>query len=353
MPPRSVIFQNNPYPPRLNHLPHAPTASEVIAAVTDLVGVPISVKEAILCPWLKNDPQIYPQILSRKETIEFNSPADGCLVKADIYSPQERANQPLPLLLAPHPITWTAAEDYQGGLEGLMRKYHRGYYGLADKHQVIIAMPHGHHHKEELCSVAGPEQIADMHALIDGLAGHGYKVDHRRVYVCGLSMGGHEALVLAGKHPERITAVVAFNPIVDLAAWHDDLANSEVPEIREYDTAARIANEVGGRPSEVPDAYAQRNALTFAEGLATVPTLIFWSEQDLIVPRQLTHHTYLLYQRVKEINIHSPFAEYNHTRMHGPLTFDQADPLAAARMVRLRPGPPVAPRPSTLKATGC
>jgi pimeloyl-ACP methyl ester carboxylesterase len=229
----------------------------------------------------------------------------------------------MPLLLAPHPITWTAAADYHGGLAGLVRKYHRGYYGLAEKHQVIIAMPHGHQHREDLCSLAGPAQIADMNYLIDGLGDFGYQVDHTRVYTCGLSMGGQEALVLAGRHPDRITAAVAFNPIVDLAAWQEDLANSAVPEIREYDTAARIAREVGGSPAEAQDAYAVRSATNFVEGLSRVPVLIFWSEQDIIVPRQVTHHTYLLYRRVKELDVNSPFAEYNHTRMHGPLQFDK------------------------------
>jgi pimeloyl-ACP methyl ester carboxylesterase len=189
---------------------------------------------------------------------------------------------------------------------------------------VIIAMPHGHHHHEDLCSLAGPAQIADLVFLIDGLAEFGFEVDPRKVYACGLSMGGLESLVLAGKHPDRITAAVAFNPIVDLAAWHDDLAASDVPEIREYNTAARIAREVGGTPAEAPAAYAQRSATNFAEGLAQVPTMIFWSEHDLIVPRQVTHHTYLLYRQVKELDVNAPFSEYNHTRMHGPLELDQA-----------------------------
>jgi pimeloyl-ACP methyl ester carboxylesterase len=268
-------------------------------------------------------PKDLPPDPSRKETIEIISPSDGCQMKIDIYSPSTEFNEHMPLLLAPHPITWTAAEDYHGGLEGLMREYHRGYYGLAEKYKVVIAMPHGHHHKEDLCSVAGPEQIDDMNYLIDGLGDYGYKVDKYRVYVCGLSMGGQEALVIAGKHPDRITAVFAFNPIVDLTAWHEELATSEIPEIREYDTAARIANEVGGSPSEAPEAYAQRSATTFCEGLSKVPTMIFWSDQDLIVPRQVSHHTYLLYQRVKEVDVNSPFAEYNHTRMHGPLEFNQ------------------------------
>ena len=261
---------------------------------------------------------------SRKQTIEFNSPADGCLMKVDVYSPAEESREAIPLVLAPHPITWTAAQDYHVGLEGLMREYHRGYYGLADKHGVIIALPHGHHHKEDLCSVGGPEQIADMIHLIDGLSEHGYHVDPKRVYACGMSMGGQEALLIAGKYPEKITAVFAFNPIVDLAAWYEELATSEIPEIREYDTAARIANEVGGTPSEVPEAYAERSATHYSEGLSKVPTMIYWSEQDLIVPRQTTHHTIPLYRAVKAMDISSPMAEYNHTRMHGTLEFDQS-----------------------------
>lgn len=272
---------------------------------------------------IEKQPTNLPHDPSRKETIEFISPSDGCKIKFDIYSPSDRITTPLPLILAPHPITWTAAEDYHGGLSGLMRKYHRGYYGLAEKYQVIIAMPHGHHHNEELCSVAGPEQIDDMNALIDKLADFDYLVNSRWVFACGLSMGGHEALVLAGKYPDRITAVVAFNPIVDLAVWHDDLANSAIPEIREFGTADRIANEVGGKPSEASDAYTRRNALTYAEGLSKVPTLLFWSDMDIVVPKQVSHHTYALYKRVKEININSPIAEYNHTQIHGPLQLDQ------------------------------
>jgi len=260
---------------------------------------------------------------SNKLTLELISPADGCPVKVDVYSPARASGQPLPLLLAPHAITWTADEDYHGGLQGLMRKYHPGYYGLAEKYGVIIAMPHGHHHREALCSVAGAEQIDDMAHLIEALGDFGYQVDRRRVYSCGLSMGAQEALVLAGRHPDRITAIVAFNPIVDLAAWHEELATSESPEIREYDTARRIANEVGGTPSQVPEAYTARSAFGYLKALARVPCLVFWSEQDFVVPRQITHHTIPLYRRLKDIDVNSPIAEYNHTRMHGPLEFDQ------------------------------
>lgn len=267
-------------------------------------------------------PSPMPVDRSQKQTIQFASPADGCRVSVDLYSPPGPPPGPLPLLLAPHPITWTAAQDYHGGLEGLMRQYHPGYYGLAEKHGVVIAMPHGHHHREALCSLAGAEQIDDMAYLIDAVEQFGYRVDRSRVYACGLSMGGQEALVFAGRHPDKVTAIVAFNPIVDLAAWHEELATSEIAQIREYDTARRIANEVGGTPGQVPEAYRQRSAFGYLDNLAQVPCLIFWSEHDLIVPRQVTHHTLPLYRQLKEINPNAPCAEYNHTKMHGPLQLD-------------------------------
>ena len=274
-------------------------------------------------PLVEEQPKDLLPDISQKETIDFSSSADGCQMTVDVYSPAEGQDAALPLVLAPHPITWTAEQDYHGGLDGLMRNYHRGYYGLAEKYHVLIAMPHGHHHHEDLCSVAGPEQIADMAVMLELLADAGYAVDGSRVYVCGLSMGGHEALVLAGKHADRIAASVAFNPIVDLAAWHEELATSAVPEIREYGTAARIANEVGGTPEEVPELYEERSALHYAEGLAKVPSLIIWTHEDLIVPRQVTHHTVPLYRKVKEIDPNAPFGEYNHTTTHGPIELDQ------------------------------
>lgn len=249
--------------------------------------------------------------------------ADGSDQKADIYSPSGRTGEPLPILLAPHPITWTAQQDYHGGYEGFTRKYHKGYYALADRYEVIIAMPHGHHRREETCSLASTEQISDMVQLIEDLESFGYRVDKKRVYACGLSMGAQEALVCAGKYPDRITAVCAFNPIVDLAKWQEDLAKLDLPEVKEFDTVKRIANEVGGFPPEYAQAYQERSATSYLDGLARVPTLIFWSDLDLIVPNQITHHGYYLYSKLKENNVLSPVAEYNHTRIHGVTEFDQ------------------------------
>ena len=258
---------------------------------------------------------------ARKQTLSFRSPADGSWQKVDVHSPSQPTSDPLPLVIGLHGATWSAEQDYHWGPPDLKVGYHRGWYGLAERYGVIVAQPHGHHRREEYMSFAGPEQIADIAGLPDVLAAAGYAVDRRRVYACGLSMGGQEALVAAGRHPDLFAAVVAFNPVIDLAVLQQDMV--EVDARRGTDAAPRIANEVGGLPDAVPEAYAERSPLSYVRGLAEVPTMIFWSDIDFIVPRQVTHHTYRLYQLVKAISPVSPICEYNHTRSHGLSDFDQ------------------------------
>jgi hypothetical protein len=276
-----------------------------------------------MIPLYETQPDPLPPDGSLKITLNFTSPADGSPRLVDVYVPSQPPSNALPLVLAPHPITWRPDQDYHLGVDGLTRGYHRGYYGLAQRHGVIIAIPHGHHRAVDLCSLGCQAQIEDMAHLIDFLPAKGYPVDPYRVYACGLSMGGQEALLVAGRFPERIAAVCVFNPIVDLAAWQIDLARTEIEKFREIDLGGMIAAEVGGLPSELPGEYALRSATSYIDGLAQVPSMIFWSEHDLIVPRQATHHSWLLYQMLKTRGPATPVGEYNHTRSHAAKQFDQ------------------------------
>lgn len=268
-------------------------------------------------------PESLPPDASTYRVVTFASPADGQPQQVHVYSPAAMGSEPLPLVIAPHPVTWTSDQDYQGGLEGLKRGHHCGWYGLADAYRVIVAMPHGHHRRVDLCSLGSPEQIEDMAHLLAVLEEQGYPVERHRIYACGLSMGGQEALILAGRYPDVLAAVVAFNPIVDLAAWQEDMAVIQVPEIQEHGIARLIAEEVGGLPRDMPADYAERSVTTYVGGLTRMPTLMFWSEKDLIVPRQTTHHAHRLYEMVKAQSPTSPIAEYNHTLIHGLAAFDE------------------------------
>jgi predicted peptidase len=259
------------------------------------------------------------------KTLNFISRADNSEQITDLYLPKEYDSHPLPLVLAPHPITWTAKEDYHGGLQGLSRGYHPGWYALAEKYKVGLVMPHGHHRRVENCSLASPEQISDMRQLINEIEDIGIKVDRQRIYACGLSMGGQEALVMAGIYPEIITAVVAFNPIIDLAVWQKSLATSKIEEIRAFGTDKRILIEVGADPDLAPELYDERSPIHYFDNLVSVPILLFWSEKDIIVPEQEIKHSYRLYKLVKEISKTSPIAEFNHTLSHGVTEFNRIE----------------------------
>jgi len=187
----------------------------------------------------------------------------------------------------------------------------------------INAMPHGHSRRVEGCSLASPEQISDFSQIENELLKADIKIDPARIYGCGESMGSQEILVSAGANPDLFTAIVAFNPIVDLAVWHKDLKNSTSKNIRKFGTDKRVAEEVGGLPSIVPHLYAERSAFQYIQGLKNIPLIIFWSEHDLVVPHQATHHSLKLYQMIKTLNANSPIAEYNHTRLHGKIELNE------------------------------
>ncbi|MEP6843925.1 MAG: hypothetical protein ABJA11_10405, partial [Pseudolysinimonas sp.] len=111
--------------------------------------------------------------------------------------------------------------------------------------------------------------------------------------VGGLSMGGLEALVFAGQHPEGVGAVWATNSIVDLAQWWRDLPH-ESGASGEPGVAEQIAAEVGGIPDELPDEYRSRSPFAHLDGLARVPVRITWSPADEVILHQRTAHSHPL-----------------------------------------------------------
>jgi len=120
-------------------------------------------------------------------------------------------------------------------------------------------------------------------------------------------MGGHESLLMAGRYPDRIKAVVSFNAVVDLAAWfpHNELASQYLRE------------EIGGSPQEVPTLYEERNAMAYAETIARVPCLIHWDKADSTVLFQEEEQSGALHRRIREIHPEAPVTGVRHDNGHG------------------------------------
>jgi len=116
----------------------------------------------------------------------------------------------------------------------------------------------------------------------------------------GLSMGGLEALVFAGQHPDSVAAAWAANSVVDLAQWCRDLAGPDAPE-GGPGLAELIGTEVGGAPDDLHAEYAARSPFNYLDGLAQVRVRIAWSPVDAVIPHQDTAHSHPLASRLREL----------------------------------------------------
>jgi pimeloyl-ACP methyl ester carboxylesterase len=268
-----------------------------------------------------------------RRELEIRSPFDGSRQRGVLSLPADWAGPApspgagpdgrLPLVIAPHPFGWSVEEDYHGGCAGLKAAGHRGWLGVPSEAGVAVLQPEGHHRVVERCSMGYEGGVLDVAAWIEAVDGV-VRVDRERVYACGLSMGGQESLLMAGSHPDRFAAVFVFNPVVDPAAWQEDLARTANAELRAEGSDELIAAEVGGAPDAVPDAYARRNAFSVVDGLRSIPISIWWSPLDLVVPRQVERHGKRLYDELKRLDPDAPVSEYNHTA-RCPLSAEPTD----------------------------
>ena len=254
--------------------------------------------------------------MDRTANIEIRSQFDGSTQLAALRLPAKQPTEPIPLIYAPHPFGWTVDEDYFGGCPDLRAGDHDGWRGVASELAVAILQPTGHARRVDGCSLGYEATIRDVPELIASVR-ECAPVDSRRIYACGLSMGGQEALLAAGTYPGVFAATFAFNPVVDVAAWWRDLTRTADGDLRAERNDALISEEVGGTPEEVPELYRQRSPLRLMEGLSRVPLSIWWSTHDLVVPHQVEHHGKRLYDLIKSMGAANPVTEYDQSLMAG------------------------------------
>jgi pimeloyl-ACP methyl ester carboxylesterase len=106
-----------------------------------------------------------------------------------------------------------------------------------------------------------------------------FRIDSTRVYLAGISGGGHMAMLMAGHHPKRFSAVSAWVGISDLAEWYRFHAKDGKPA--RY--AQMILNSLGGPPEEDPkrDAdYRDRSPLFHLASVGELPIDLYAGVRD-------------------------------------------------------------------------
>jgi poly(3-hydroxybutyrate) depolymerase len=102
-----------------------------------------------------------------------------------------------------------------------------------------------------------------------------YPVDERRIYLLGVSGGGHMTLQMVGNHPEVWAAASAWCGPTDLVAWHNVRKNDKY--------GAMMRASCGGAPGDseaVDRQYHQRSPVSHLHNAAGVPVEICHGVHD-------------------------------------------------------------------------
>jgi poly(3-hydroxybutyrate) depolymerase len=248
---------------------------------------------------------------TRNWTIHYRA-HDGRLRAAYVllpawYGPK---NDPvIPLVISPHGrgIDGSANARLWGDLPGVG--------GFA------VVNPDGEGRRLGLFSWGYPGQIADL-ARMPRIVREQLpwlRIDPKRVYAVGGSMGGQETLLLVARHPHLLAGAVAVDSVTDLGRQYRNYprlrcasvcqANWSGPVGRVLQGFART--EVGGTPDTARAAYADRSPLDLAPAIAQscVPLQIWWSTADRVVVDPALQSGALAAE-VERLNPHAPVARY-------------------------------------------
>ena len=229
------------------------------------------------------------------------------------YSP--RNNPRIPLVISPH----------GRGLTG--RRNARVWGSLPTQGGFAVVNPDGQGRSLSRLSWGYPQQIHDL-ARMPGILRRQLpwlRIDLRRIYAVGGSMGGQETLLLLARHPALLAGAVAFDSVTDFALQYRNFrrlrcrgACVRAWEGRLGDGLQLLARrEVGGTPWSVPGKFAARSPLNFAHLIAhaCVPLQLWWSARDRIVTDQ-AQQSARLFRRVRQLNRAAPVEAFVGTWTH-------------------------------------
>jgi poly(3-hydroxybutyrate) depolymerase len=223
------------------------------------------------------------------------------------YGP--RRNPPLPLVISPH------------GRGATGRSNAKFWGNLPTVGRFAVVNPDGMGRRLDGFSYGYAGQIDDLARMPRIVARKlpWVRIDRRRVYALGSSMGGQETLLLVARHPRLLAGAVAMDSVTDLALRYEqmlDLPTSPAFVKRWGAThsaclRSAVRREVGGTPAENPRGYASRSPLRRAQAIAKsgVPLQIWWSRVDRIVTDQATQSG-ALFRELRRLSPRAPLSAY-------------------------------------------
>lgn len=193
----------------------------------------------------------------RLRRVLITSSADGSKQPTRVWAPADTRSRPAALLVFLH--SWSA--DFRQDKPDWLQE-------AADRDWVFL-QPNfrGPNDRPEACGSALARQ--DILDAVDWATDR-YRIDPSRIYLAGASGGGHMAMLMASRHPDRFSAVSAWVGISDLADWYQFHSDGETPG--RY--AQMVAASCGGRPGDsaaVDLEYRERSPIFWLHGTGDLP----------------------------------------------------------------------------------
>lgn len=173
-----------------------------------------------------------------------------------MYAPAT-SEKAVPLLVVLH--TWSGDYRQKGHIEVALKECHaRGW-----------ALIHPNFRGPNWTPAACGSELAvqDIIDAVDWMKSR-HNIDSRKIYLTGVSGGGHMSMLMAGRYPKLWAGVSAWVGISDLGAWHHETKSAG----RKY--FEHIEKAVGGPPGSNPDVDKQlkaRSPLTWLPQAANLP----------------------------------------------------------------------------------
>ncbi len=266
--------------------------------------------------------------LPKLQEIRVPSTDDGTEQPARLWVPVSASSQPTPLLVSLH--TWSY--DYtQDRSEWLNEAVQRGWIYLQPNFR-------GRNDHPEACG--SPAARQDILDAMDWVSDR-YQVDAHRIYLAGVSGGGHMTLLMAGRHPERFSAASAWVGISDLTDWYR--FHEFHPESQRY--ARMIAACCGGAPGTSDDIdrqYQERSSIHFLQHAVGLPLDINAGVHDGKSGSVPIHHSLRAFNDVAAAGGHATIAEsdmdvlWETGRLSAPRPEDTAEDRSYGRDILLR-----------------
>jgi poly(3-hydroxybutyrate) depolymerase len=217
------------------------------------------------------------------------------------YGPHK--DPPLPLVISPHGRGVPAIDNA------------RVWGNLPTAGGFAVVNPEGQGRRLTLFAWGDPGDIRDLAAMPRLVREQlpWLRIDRRRIYAFGGSMGGQETLLLVARHPRLLAGAAAFDAPTNMAARY--FAFSSLRFGSTLQERARL--EIGGTPLTDPRGYRLRSPLDWARRIAFsgVPLQIWWSTKDRIVANQ-AHESGALYRDIRRLNPAAPVVEFVGTWRH-------------------------------------